>query len=396
MRFLFVTAMTGYPWAGSEELWGRAAMHLVGEGHAVSALVPRWPRLAAPLERLAAAGAAVRMRTAPRFGLGHRVVAKLGRLLGRRESEDVRWMRSQRPDLVCISNGNFFDGLPYLQACAESGLPFASIVQANGEFLWPDDDLADRILAVYRRARRTFFVSHANRGLVERQLGAAIEASEVVRNPFNVARDARADWPAEDGVTRLACVARYDPSAKGQDLLFDVLAAEPWRSRPVTLSLFGAGPMERSMRRLVARRGLDGKVAFRGHVSDIRGIWCGHHALVLPSRYEGLPLALVEAMLCGRPSIVTDVAGNAELLEDGVTGFVAAAATARHLGEALERAWARRAEWRAMGEAAAVAVRRQVPEDPALDFARRLVEVAGDSTTGSTADAGGRDAGATP
>ena len=150
------------------------------------------------------------------------------------------------------------------------------------------------------------------------------------------------------------------------------------------------------MRRLVARRGLDGKVAFRGHVSDIRGIWCGHHALVLPSRYEGLPLALVEAMLCGRPAIVTDVAGNAELLEDGVTGFVAAAATARHLGEALERAWARRADWREIGEAAAVAVRRQVPEDPPLDFARRLVEVAGGSTTGATPDAGGRDAGVTP
>jgi len=379
MRLLFVTAMTGYPWAGSEELWGRAAMHLVGQGHEVSALVPRWPQLAAPLERLRAAGAVVRMRAAPRFGLAHRAVAKLGRLLGPREPEDFRWLRSQRPDLVCVSNGNYFDGLPYMQFCAEAGLPFASIVQANGECLWPHDDLADRILAAYRRARRTFFVSHANHRLMERHLGAAVEGGEVVRNPFNTAWDAPSDWPPEDGVTRLACVARYDPSAKGQDLLFEVLAAEPWRSRPVTLSLFGAGPMERSMRRLVTRHGLDDKVTFRGHVSDIRGIWSGHHALVLPSRYEGLPLALVEAMICGRPSVVTDVAGNAELLEEGVTGFVAAAATVRHLGEALERAWARRADWREIGRAARDAVRRQVPEDPALVFARRLVEVAGGS-----------------
>jgi len=389
MRLLFVTAMTGYPWAGSEELWGRAAMHLVGQGHEVSALVPRWPQLAAPLERLRAAGAVVRMRAAPRFGLAHRAVAKLGRLLGPREPEDFRWLRSQRPDLVCVSNGNYFDGLPYLQFCAEAGLPFASIVQANGECLWPHDDLADRILAAYRRARRTFFVSHANHRLMERHLGAAVEGGEVVRNPFNTAWDAPSDWPAEDGVTRLACVARYDPSAKGQDLLFEVLAAEPWRSRPVTLSLFGAGPMERSMRRLVTRHGLDDKVTFRGHVSDIRGIWSGHHALVLPSRYEGLPLALVEAMICGRPSVVTDVAGNAELLEEGVTGFVAAAATVRHLGEALERAWARRADWREIGRAARDAVRRQVPEDPALVFARRLVEVAGGSA-GTAAVAAGK------
>jgi glycosyltransferase involved in cell wall biosynthesis len=385
MRFLFVTAMTGYPWAGSEELWGRAAMHLAGEGHEVSALVPRWPRLAAPLERLEAAGATVRMRAAPRSGLVQRVSARLGRVFGPREPEDFRWMREQRPDLVCVSNGNYFDGLAYLEFCAAAGIPFASIVQANGEFLWPHDDLADRILAAYARARRTFFVSHANRELMERHLGAPIEASDVVRNPFNTAWEAPADWPAEDGGTRLACVARYDPSAKGQDLLFAVLAAEPWRSRPVTLSLYGAGPMERSMRRQVSRHGLDATVTFRGHVDDIRGIWRDHHALVLPSRYEGLPLALVEAMICGRPSIVTDVAGNAELLEDGVTGFVAEAATARHLGAALERAWARRDDWRTIGAAAREAVQRQVPDDPPRCFARRLVAVAsGADGTGTT------------
>lgn len=384
MRFLFVTAMTGYPWAGSEELWGGAAMRLVDAGHSVAALVPRWPTLAAPLERLRSAGATVRMRAAQRFGLGHRVAAKLGRaLFGPRESDDLRWIRAQRPDLVCVSNGNYFDGLPYLEFCAGAGLPFASIVQANGEFLWPSDDLADRILAAYGRARRTFFVSVANRGLMERHLGASIVSSEIVRNPFNTPWDVPAEWPAEDGTTRLACVARYDPSAKGQDLLFDVLAAEPWRSRPVMLSLFGAGPMERSLRRLAAVRGLDRTVAFRGHVADIRGIWKDHHALVLPSRYEGLPLALVEAMLCGRPAIVTDVAGNAELLEDGVTGFVAAAATPRHLGEAMERAWVRRDAWGAIGRAARDAVRRQIPEDPAGCFAKRLLEIAGNVSDGS-------------
>ena len=54
-------------------------------------------------------------------------------------------------------------------------------------------------------------------------------------------------------------------------------------------------------------------VHFRGHVNDIRAIWEQNHLLVLPSRYEGLPLALVEAMWCGRPAVVTDVGGNAEL-----------------------------------------------------------------------------------
>ena len=53
-----------------------------------------------------------------------------------------------------------------------------------------------------------------------------------------------------------------------------------------------------------------------------------------------MPLALVEAMLCGRTAVVTDVGGNAEWIEDGETGFVAEAATAKSFGAALkERGW---------------------------------------------------------
>src|SRR5437763_3000966 len=48
-------------------------------------------------------------------------------------------------------------------------------------------------------------------------------------------------------------------------------------------------------------------------------------------------------ILCARPAIVTNVGGNAELLEDGRSGFVAPAPTIKHLNEAMERAWDRRA-----------------------------------------------------
>src|SRR6266516_2159815 len=129
--------------------------------------------------------------------------------------------------------------------------------------------------------------------------------------------------------------------AKGQDILFHVLASDKWRDRPVTVSLFGKGPMERGLRRLASRLGLEGRVRFCEYASEIEELWASHHALVLPSRYEGMPIALVEAMLCGRPAIVTDVAGHTELLKDGISGFVAAAPTVQHLDDAMERAWER-------------------------------------------------------
>src|SRR5690606_27922680 len=115
--------------------------------------------------------------------------------------------------------------------------------------------------------------------------------------------------------------------------------------------------------------GIASKVTFHGHVDRIEDIWRRHELLVLPSRHEGLPLAVVEAMMCGRPCLVTDVSGNPEHLEEGKTGFIAAGSTVNAVAEALERAWAMRNDWRDMGKRAYEAIRRAVPEDPVADFA---------------------------
>jgi glycosyltransferase involved in cell wall biosynthesis len=90
---------------------------------------------------------------------------------------------------------------------------------------------------------------------------------------------------------------------------------------------------------------------------------------------EGLPLVVVEAMLCGRPVIATDVAGNAEVIENGVTGFLADAPTVASLGEALERFWARRADAQMMGEAGAERIRRLRPRDPVRIFSGKIKEI---------------------
>jgi glycosyltransferase involved in cell wall biosynthesis len=111
-------------------------------------------------------------------------------------------------------------------------------------------------------------------------------------------------------------------------------------------------------------------------VSDVAGIWDRNHLLLLPSRFEGLPLALVEAMWCGRPAVVTDAGGNAELCVDGETGFVAAAPMVGLYEQALARAWERRDTWKDMGKAARERVARVLPEDPIGDFCQQLLACA--------------------
>jgi hypothetical protein len=72
----------------------------------------------------------------------------------------------------------------------------------------------------------------------------------------------------------------------------------------------------------------------------------------------------------------TDVGGNSEIIEDGVTGFLAKAPTVESMAEALERGWARRAGFEEIGLAAAKSIRKIVPADPVAIFSRKLQEYA--------------------
>jgi len=205
-----------------------------------------------------------------------------------------------------------------------------------------------QLLQYYRGARYALFVADASVRDIERGLAARLSNAKVVRNPVNLASLDPIEWPNSEAV-RLACVARLSAAAKGHDILLEVLGRHHWRERDYHLSLYGAGPDEAYLRDLATYHGLSERVSFIRHTDDIRRLWQENHALVMPSRLEGMPLAAVEAMICARPVIATAVAGIPEWVQDERSGFLAAAPTPELFGQALERAWTRRTEWQAIG-----------------------------------------------
>jgi glycosyltransferase involved in cell wall biosynthesis len=132
--------------------------------------------------------------------------------------------------------------------------------------------------------------------------------------------------------------------------------------------------MRADLFRLIRCFGLSDRVRFAGFAS-VEEIWASNHLLVLPSRIEGLPLAIVEAMLLGRPVVATNVGGNSEVVEDGVTGFLAGAPTVSDVAELLERFWARRADARGIGEAGAKRIRSLLSPDPVRIFTNKIKEI---------------------
>jgi glycosyltransferase involved in cell wall biosynthesis len=377
-KFLFISS-NGTPWGGSEELWAAAAIAVAGQGHQVTVLKPN-VNLAHPrVERLRELGARVRdlsrMAFVPRRLYQFAVSTSHAIAVAHRVASVARALALSKYDLVVISQGGNLDGVQIANVCRRMKRPYVLISQKAGDMYWPADARRERMRAVYSEALECYFVSEHNRRLTEEQIGVHLPNAAVVRNPFLVPWARRTDWPDQTNGLRLACVGRFYPAEKGQDLLIRVLARDKWRERPLSVTLFGKGSNQTGLEQMAAFHGVT-SISFGGFTANVAEIWNDHHGLILPSRCEGLPLVLVEAMLCGRVPIVTDVAGNGEVMRDNVTGFLAAAPTEDSLDEALERAWQRRADLQAIGNAAADAIRTLVPPDPGQVLGDRLIKVA--------------------
>jgi glycosyltransferase involved in cell wall biosynthesis len=374
----FVSSMNSLPWGGSEVLWYEAAELLSKQGHTVTLCTPPWPKLAAPLAKAKAEWGAQHYFD-PSIQPRHLLLRMARRFRPRSaESSKRRWLRQVRPVLLCLSNGNAFQGLEWMEAAMAEKIPFVTIAQAHADFLSPTDSKADRLIKAFSAAKANYFVARANQELVEAQLGVRLTNARLIGNHSqHLSVSSPIFWPQQpDQTLKLACVARLHPASKGQDLLFQALAGNRWSKRAWQLSLYGAGEQEQCLRRLAQMLGISQRVHFMGHSVEPMEIWKTHHALVLASRYEGIPLVLMEAMLAGRPVISTAVAGMPELVKHGLNGFLAEAPTVQHLQQCLEEAWARRSQWPDIGRAAHAAASERAKEVPAFKLARELLLLA--------------------
>jgi len=367
-KIAFIAANEYVPWGGSEYLWAGAAERLARCGVEVHVSVKDWREPIRQIEQLRAAGCQIFKRPTP--GLARRALRKLPpwREYVHRHVKKV----GAGADLVIVSQGSNTDGLPWMEALLATGYKYGVIVQGAAEMNWPPDNVIERFAQAYEGASRVYFVSEASLALTRRQFVAPLSRGCVIRNPFNVRYDARPPWPSNGSVQlSLAFVSRLETMGKGHDMLLEVLALSRWRERNIHVSLYGDGPNERSLHRMVEQAKLT-SIRFAGFSESIEQIWSNHQVLIFPSRHEGMPLALVEAMLCGRPAIATDVGGVRELVRDGINGFLAKAPTVELLDEAMNRAWENRHRLKEMGEQAAADVHQWVSADPVEDFVREL------------------------
>jgi glycosyltransferase involved in cell wall biosynthesis len=173
--------------------------------------------------------------------------------------------------------------------------------------------------------------------------GCSSERVAMIRNGIDLRRfDALSERPLEGPVPAggplVAVVANLWP-VKDHRTLVDAAALVRERIAEVRFALVGDGPERGALHQQIHRLGLRDVVHLLGTRYDVPAILAHAAAFCLPSRAEGLSNAIMEAMAARLPVVATDAGGNAELVRDGLTGFVvpvgAAAAMARRLVDLL-------------------------------------------------------------
>lgn len=166
---------------------------------------------------------------------------------------------------------------------------------------------------------------------------------EVVRLGFDLSRylnchQLTGEFKRELGLSpdtpTVGIVARLVP-IKAHEVFLDMAARVATQRPNVVFVIVGDGERRAALEAIARERGIFEQTRFLGWRADLDRIYAGLDAVVLTSRNEGSPVALIEAMACARPVIATRVGGVPELVGD--TGLLAEADDAQALAESVLR-----------------------------------------------------------
>ena len=123
--------------------------------------------------------------------------------------------------------------------------------------------------------------------------------------------------PRSDGQQKkFLAVGRFSPKHKGFDLLIQAFALFAQKNQEWTLDIVGDGPEKDQLTRMIIENGLETRVQLHPFTNEIQTYYSSASIYVLSSRWEGMPLVLVEAMSHGLPIIASDIPTCQEVLGD--------------------------------------------------------------------------------
>lgn len=210
-----------------------------------------------------------------------------------------------------------------------------------------------------RRVDGVIAISNTIAGLL-RDAGVRKEKIRVIHSGIDPAPfGKRPPAPRRSSAPAIGTVAVLE-ERKGHRFLLEAAALLKRRGMRLELRFAGEGSRKHELQSMAAEWGLAEQVQFRGFVADIPEFLAGIDIFILPSLYEGLGVAVIEAMAAGKPVIATRVGGLPELVEDGVSGFLVPQRDPEALAESIARLLGQEGLMEAMGRRGSEKVERDL------------------------------------
>ena len=278
-------------------------------------------------------------------------------------------------DLFIISIGDQNAGTEIFEFCTINQIPYVIINQLVKH---PDYDPVneikiENIKSGYTNAKLIYFTSTNNKELMERRIKAKLINTSQFYNPFDVSLNYYAPFPKLETIN-LAILGNLNGIHKGQHLLLDVIKNEKWQKRKIKFNFYGSGQDAEFFRRYCELFNINNAI-FHGYVSDKEEIWKINHGIVMPSLMEGMPLALIGAIISRRIPIVTNVGGNSEVILHNKTGYIIEKPTNQEIDNILEHAYNNKTKWEEMAIKGRNHLLQILPNDPETNFLEKIYTV---------------------
>ena len=221
-------------------------------------------------------------------------------------------------------------------------------------------------------AQRTAAIVGVSEGVRDALIQRGFPASRCIAIPNGIELnrfEAADQIPWADRTASIIMASRF-ARQKDQGTLIKALQLLQHEGMCPTLSFAGLGKARLILKiqRQVQTAGLQDQVKFLGHVHDLHKILMQHQIFVLSTHYEGMPLALIEAMACGCACIGSNVIGVREVIEHGKTGLLVPPGNEKALADAILQLLQQPDLAEMMGKAACASVKENF--DITLMYAR--------------------------
>lgn len=347
---LFISAMNGDPWGGSEEFWYHLAAWMAQNGYDVSSCFFEWPGGKEDrTKKMQETGCKV--YTIPNPRSAKNVFHKM--LIRKKGFKLLKELCTKEWQVVCISQGGYED---------VTHRPFRFLYKYLKKFVLVYHNYNEsHRLSGNRIENLNTWINNAALNMgdaarifegVKKITGLTVPRRYVLKNPLTIPYQPEpVAWPEKDEEGRyvFTMLAQLDVSRKAQDVLIRTLSAAKWKERNWILYLYGDGEDMHMLKDLVNENDINDKIKLMGHTKDVYGVLQKTHLLLQITHIDAMPLSVTEAMNMARPCVVSNAGDMPLWIEYGKNGYITHAAAIPEIDKALEQAWQEKENWKRLG-----------------------------------------------